>query len=234
MKKAVQVETTPGNVRFHELKNLERMSAYQIKIAAMTVNGSGPFTEWNHIETYENDLDETQVPGQPGWIKTRPNADSIAVSWGVPAQQDIKVRGFILGWGKGIPDEETFELEENTRYYEIKSLEPNSEYVISLRARNLVGDGPPIYDTVRTREETAVEAPSPLEVPVGLRAIPMSGTSIVVYWTDTTLSKSQHVTDNRHYVVRYSSTGSTRHRYHNTTDLNCKYKRLKLSFIIGI
>ncbi|CAO1297536.1 unnamed protein product [Diamesa hyperborea] len=227
MKKAVQVETTPGNVRFHELKNLERMSAYQIKISAMTVNGSGPFTEWSHIETYENDLDETQVPGQPGWIKTRPNADSIAVSWGVPAQQDIKVRGFILGWGKGIPDEETFELEENTRYYEIKSLEPNSEYVISLRARNLVGDGPPIYDTVRTREETAIEAPSPLEVPVGLRAIPMSGTSIVVYWTDTTLSKSQHVTDNRHYVVRYSSTGATRHRYHNTTDLNSMISELR-------
>lgn len=106
-------------------------------------------------------------------------------------------------------------------------IEPNSEYVISLRARNTVGDGAPVYDTVRTREEIAVEAPTPIEVPVGLRAIPMSGTSIVVYWTDTTLSKSQHVTDNRHYEVRYSSTGSTRFRSHNTTDLNCMIGDLK-------
>lgn len=44
------------------------------------------------------------------------------VTWGPPAQQDIKIRGYILGWGKGIPDEDTDELEENTRYFEIKNL----------------------------------------------------------------------------------------------------------------
>lgn len=137
------------------------------------------------------------------------------------------MRGYTLGWGKGIPDDETVQLEENIRHFEIKSLEANSEYVISLRARNLKGDGQPVYDTTRTREDLPIETATPLEVPVGLRAIPMSGTSIVVYWTDTTLSKSQHVTDNRHYVVRYSSTGSTRFRYHNTTDLNCMIGELK-------
>ena len=69
-KKGLLTETTPGNVRFHELKNLDRMSAYQIRMAAMTVNGSGPFSEWQHIETYQNDLDESQVPGAPGWIRS--------------------------------------------------------------------------------------------------------------------------------------------------------------------
>lgn len=34
-------------------------------------------------------------------------------------------------------------VEENSRYYKIAGLLPNSEYVISLRARNLMGDGPP-------------------------------------------------------------------------------------------
>ncbi|XP_039436857.1 neogenin isoform X1 [Culex pipiens pallens] len=229
-KKALQVETTPANVRHWELKGLERLSAYQVKIAAMTVNGSGPFTEWHHIETYENDLDESQVPGQPGWIKTRPGADSISVTWTPPIHQEIKVRNYILGWGKGIPDEDTTDVEEHIRTYEIRNLEPNTEYVISLRARNNMGDGPPIYDTVRTREDSPIEAPTPLEVPVGLRAIPMSGTSIVVYWTDTTLSKSQHVTDNRHYVVKYSQTSaSSRFRYYNTTDLNCMIGDLRPS-----
>lgn len=70
LKKQGGVETTPGNVKQWELKNLERMSAYQIKIAAMTVNGTGPFTEWHHIETYESDLDETQVPGKPAFIRS--------------------------------------------------------------------------------------------------------------------------------------------------------------------
>lgn len=90
-----------------------------------------------------------------------------------------------------------------------------------------MGDGQPVYDTIRTRDEAPMETPTPLEVPVGLRAIPMSGTSIVIYWTDTTLSKSQHVTDNRHYVVRYSSTGSTKFKFHNTTDLNCMVTDLR-------
>ncbi|XP_055537203.1 neogenin isoform X3 [Wyeomyia smithii] len=228
-KKPLQVETTPANVRHWELKGLERLSAYQVKIAAMTVNGSGPFTEWHHIETYENDLDESQVPGQPGWIKTRPGAESITVVWAPPIHQEIKVRNYILGWGKGIPDEDTTDVEEHIRTYEVRNLEPNTEYVISLRARNNMGDGPPIYDTVRTREDSPIEAPTPLEVPVGLRAIPMSGTSIVVYWTDTTLSKSQHVTDNRHYVVKYTPTASTRFRYYNTTDLNCMIGDLRPS-----
>nr|XP_029732295.1 neogenin isoform X2 [Aedes albopictus] len=220
-KKPLQVDTTPANVRHWELKGLDRLSAYQVKIAAMTVNGSGPFSEWHHIETYENDLDESQVPGQPGWIKTRPGAESITVLWAPPNHQEIKVRNYILGWGKGIPDEDTNDVEENIRSFEIRNLEPNTEYVISLRARNNMGDGPPIYDTVRTREDSPIEAPTPLEVPVGLRAIPMSGTSIVVYWTDTTLSKSQHVTDNRHYVVKFNPTSSSRVRFYNTTDLNC-------------
>jgi neogenin len=77
-------------------------------------------------------------------------------------------------------------------------------------------------------EDFVNEPSTPLEVPVGLRAIPMIGsTSIVVYWTDTTLGKSQHVTDNRFYTVRYSTSGSTRYRYHNTTLLNCMISDLK-------
>lgn len=64
-KKHVQVETTPANVRHYELHGLDKKSFYQVKIAAMTVNGTGPFTEWSAIETYESDLTETHVPGKP-------------------------------------------------------------------------------------------------------------------------------------------------------------------------
>lgn len=196
-------------------------------MAAMTLNGTGPFCDWINVDTYENDLDESQVPGEPGWIRTKPMANSILVQWGPPAQSEIKVRAFIIGWGKGIPDEATHELHENSRQYEIRDLEANSEYVIALRARNNQGDGPPKYDTTRTRDDAENEPPSPLEVPVGLKAVAMSATAIVVYWTDTTLGKSQHVTDNRHYTVRYSSTGSTKYRYHNTTQLNTMINDLK-------
>lgn len=69
-KKTPQVETTSANVRHFELKNLDKMSQYHIKLSAMTVNGSGPYTEWRLISTFENDLDETRMPSAPGWIKS--------------------------------------------------------------------------------------------------------------------------------------------------------------------
>lgn len=49
----------------------------------------------------------------------------------------------------------------------------------------------------------------------------MSASSIVVYWTDTTLNRNQKVIDNRQYVVRFNVAGTNRYKYFNTTDLNC-------------
>ncbi len=63
--------------------------------------------------------------------------------------------------------------------------------MISVRAFNGVGDGQPRYESNRTREESTPEPVSPLIPPVGLKAIVLSATSVVVYWTDTTLSQSQ-------------------------------------------
>nr|XP_016943279.1 neogenin isoform X3 [Drosophila suzukii] len=226
-KDAPQVKSTPANIRYFELSSLDRNAEYQVKIAAMTVNGSGPFTEWYRVNTLENDLDETQVPGKPIWKSIQPGANNIALHWGPPQHPEIKIRNYVLGWGRGIPDENTIELKETERYHILKNLESNMDYVVSLRARNVKGDGPPIYDNIKTRDEEPVDAPTPLEVPVGLRAITMSSSSIVVYWIDTMLNKNQHVTDNRHYTVSYGITGSNRYRYHNTSDLNCMINDLR-------
>ncbi|XP_060653396.1 neogenin isoform X4 [Drosophila nasuta] len=226
-KDAPQVKSTPANIRYFELNALERNAEYQVKIAAMTVNGSGPFTEWYRANTLENDLDETQVPGKPIWINIQPGASKIELHWGPPQQPEIKIRNYVLGWGRGIPDENMLELKETERYHVLKGLESNTEYVVSLRARNVKGEGQPIYDNIKTREEEPMDVPVPLEVPVGLRAITMSSSSIVVYWTDTMLNKNQHVTDNRHYTVSYGITGSNRYRYHNTSELNCMINELR-------
>ncbi|XP_062128868.1 neogenin isoform X3 [Drosophila sulfurigaster albostrigata] len=226
-KDAPQVKSTPANIRYFELNALDRNAEYQVKIAAMTVNGSGPFTEWYRANTLENDLDETQVPGKPIWINIQPGASKIELHWGPPQQPEIKIRNYVLGWGRGIPDENMLELKETERYHVLKGLESNTEYVVSLRARNVKGEGQPIYDNIKTREEEPMDVPVPLEVPVGLRAITMSSSSIVVYWTDTMLNKNQHVTDNRHYTVSYGITGSNRYRYHNTSELNCMINELR-------
>ncbi|ALC42383.1 fra, partial [Drosophila busckii] len=226
-KDAPQVKSTPANIRYFELNSLDRSTEYQVKIAAMTVNGSGPFTEWYRASTLENDLDETQVPGKPTWISIQPGADNIGLYWGPPQQPEIKIRNYVLGWGRGIPDENSIELKDTERYYVLNNLESNAEYVLSLRARNRKGDGPPVYDNIKTRDEAPLNVPLPLEVPVGLRATTMSSSSIVVHWTDTMLSKNELPNDNRHYTVSYGMLGSNRYRYHNTTQLHTEINDLR-------
>ncbi|XP_011252617.1 neogenin isoform X4 [Camponotus floridanus] len=222
--------TTEGNQRLYVLNGLEKHVVYQVRICAFNVNGTGPWTEWTKIETYENDLDETKVPNPPSNLKANAMADSILVSWHPPKDQSIKVRKYKLGWGKGYPDVDIQVLDGKQRSYAIKPIEPTTEYVISLRATNNVGDGQPAYANVRTPERFVSESAVPLIPPVGLKAIVLSATTVVLYWTDTTLSKSQYVTDNRYYVVRYTSyhhSSSPRYKYYNATDLNCMIHDLK-------
>lgn len=117
------------------------------------------------------------------------------------------------------------------RFYSIETLEPVSEYVISLRAVNEAGEGPPVYANVRTTEKAAPESVSPLIPPVGLKAIVLSANTVVLYWTDSLLSKSQYVTDNRYYVVRYApyppQSFRPAYKFFNATDLNCMIDDLK-------
>ncbi|GAB6031907.1 hypothetical protein CHUAL_010299 [Chamberlinius hualienensis] len=221
--------TTDGNRRLYALSSLERGAEYNIKIAALTVNGTGPFTEWLSIETYLDDLDESRVPDPPSSIKARPNSNSIIVMWTSPRNQNIMVRGYTIGWGVGLPDVYTKVLDGKQRYYTIENLQPSSEYVISLRAYNQMGDGQPIYETVKTRIHTTPEPPIPMVPPLGLKAIVLSSTTVTLYWSDSTLPKNQKITDNRYYTVRYTTyfTSNPRYRYVNSTDLNCMIYDLK-------
>lgn len=84
-------------------------------------------------------------------------------------------------------------------------LEPTTEYVISLRATNNVGDGQPAYANVRTPERFVSESAVPLIPPVGLKAIVLSATTVVLYWTDTTLSKSQVCLRHTHALLFYKT-----------------------------
>lgn len=160
-------------------------------------------------------------------ILARATANSIHITWGAPNEQDIRVRNYVLGYGLGIPDVDTQILDENIRFFEIDGLQPNGEYVISLRARNNMGDGEPRYGYIQPRDEFMDTSSTALAVPVGLRAITMSAASIVVYWTDTTASRNVLINSNRQYVVRYNVVDSTRYKHHNTTDLSCSIDDLK-------
>ncbi|CAB4066847.1 NEO1 [Lepeophtheirus salmonis] len=198
--------------------------------ATMTVNGTGPSTPWLSISTFDSDRDESIVPNQPSSIRVRAMDDEIAITWTPPKDSQILVRGYRMGWGKGVPDEYIHVVDEKQRFFRITDLKPNSEYVISLRAYNNIGDGRPIYETVRTQEEYEEEVLTPLlPPPVGLHTIVLSSYSIVLTWVDSSLPKNQVVSDYRYYIVRYAPVNKSpiKYQYRNSTDLNCMIDDLR-------
>jgi len=69
-------------------------------------------------------LIESTVPSEPTSLHVRPLTDSIVVSWTPPstAEHNVMIRGYILGYGIGVPDVYRQILDPSVRYHAIKGL----------------------------------------------------------------------------------------------------------------
>lgn len=52
----------------------------------------------------------------------RPTETTITVLWSPPKNKSIRVRGYTLGWGRGVPDTYTEIVNEGQHYYVIEGL----------------------------------------------------------------------------------------------------------------
>ncbi|TRY91464.1 hypothetical protein DNTS_027213 [Danionella cerebrum] len=222
------------------LDGLERGKVYTVRVSASTINGSGPATEWIAAETFQNDLDESEVPDVPSSLHVRPLVNRIVVSWTPPENQGVLVRGYKIGYGIGSPHTHTVTLDYKQRFYSIDNLDPSSHYVITLKAFNNMGEGVPIYNSATTRPESdpvdpdidfyelfntpytpAAEPPSPMMPPVGVQASVLDHDAVKVSWADNTLTKNQKITDARFYTLRWKTNvpANTKYKMANTTSL---------------
>ncbi|XP_035251676.1 neogenin isoform X7 [Anguilla anguilla] len=247
VRKSEGTETTSGTQLFKLIDGLERGTEYTFRVSGMTVNGSGPGTEWAAAETFESDLDETRVPDIPSSLHVRPLVNSIVVSWTPPESQDIVVRGYTIGYGIGSPHAQTIKVDYKQRYYSIENLDPSSHYVITLKAFNNVGEGIPVYESAVTRPQsdpidpdvdlyalfhapyTPVPDPTPMLPPVGVQASVLSHDTIKVTWADNSLPKNQKITDARFYTVRWKTNipANTKFKTANTSNLSHMVTGLK-------
>ncbi|ELT93010.1 hypothetical protein CAPTEDRAFT_74587, partial [Capitella teleta] len=147
---------------------------------------------------------ETQSPGKPAYVRTRTYTDSVIVSW-QPPEEDIIVRGYICGYGEGVPDVNWKYVDASNRNVTITNLKASTQYVVSLRAYNNYGKGPVVYDLIYTREESDGPTPDTLTPPSGLRAKILSPNTAWLQWNDPSLGRPQTITDNRYYNVHYQA-----------------------------
>uniref|UniRef100_A0A673ND50 Neogenin 1a n=1 Tax=Sinocyclocheilus rhinocerous TaxID=307959 RepID=A0A673ND50_9TELE len=220
--------TRKSEAFFLYFSGLQRGTEYMLRVSAITVNGTGPATDWTTAETFESDLDETTVPAVPSSLHVRPLVNSIVVSWTPPENQDIVVRGYTIGYGIGSPHAQTIKVDYKQRYYTIENLNPSSHYVITLKAFNNVGEGIPVYESAITRPQS-VPDPLPMLPPVGVQASVLSHDTIKVTWADNSLPKNQKITDARYYTVRWKTNipANTKFKVANTTTLTHTVTGLK-------
>ncbi|XP_059801851.1 neogenin-like isoform X2 [Hypanus sabinus] len=223
-----ETDSTGGNQLSQVIDGLERNTEYSFRVSAITVNGTGPSSDWVSAETFESDLDESRVPDKPSSLHVRPLINHIVVSWTPPENQNIVVRGYTIGYGIGSPHAETIRVDYKQRYYTIENLEPNSHYVITLKAYNKVGEGIPLYESTATRPLT-VPDPSPMMPPVGVQATVLTHDTIRVTWADSSLPKNQKITDARYYTVHWKTNypANTKYKTADTTTLSYIVSGLK-------
>uniref|UniRef100_A0A8C1BBZ6 Neogenin 1a n=1 Tax=Cyprinus carpio carpio TaxID=630221 RepID=A0A8C1BBZ6_CYPCA len=243
-RKSEAAEITSGSQLYQLIDGLQRGTEYMLRVSAITVNGTGPATDWTTAETFESDLDETTVPDVPSSLHVRPLVNSIVVSWTPPENQDIVVRGYTIGYGIGSPHAQTIKVDYKQRYYTIENLNPSSHYVITLKAFNNVGEGIPVYESAVTRPQsdpdvdlyelfhapyTPVPDPLPMLPPVGVQASVLSHDTMKVTWADNSLPKNQKITDARYYTVRWKTNipANTKFKVANTTTLTHTVTGLK-------
>ncbi|XP_052044134.1 neogenin isoform X7 [Apodemus sylvaticus] len=243
-KSDVTETVVPGTQLSQLIEGLDRGTEYNFRVAALTVNGTGPATDWLSAETFESDLDETRVPEVPSSLHVRPLVTSIVVSWTPPENQNIVVRGYAIGYGIGSPHAQTIKVDYKQRYYTIENLDPSSHYVITLKAFNNVGEGIPLYESAVTRPHTdtsevdlfvinapytPVPDPTPMMPPVGVQASILSHDTIRITWADNSLPKHQKITDSRYYTVRWKTNipANTKYKNANATTLSYLVTGLK-------
>ncbi|XP_073798605.1 neogenin isoform X13 [Danio rerio] len=238
LRRADAVEISTMQI-FQLIDGLERGKVYTVRVSATTVNGTGPATEWSAAETFESDLDESQVPGVPSSLHVRPLVNRIVVSWTPPENQEVLVRGYKIGYGIGSPHAHTVTLDYKQRFYSIDNLDASSHYVITLKAYNNMGEGVPIYNSATTRPQsdpvdpdidfyelfnnpyTPAPDPTPMLPPVGVQASVLSHDTVKVSWADNSLAKNQKITDARYYTIRWKTNipANTKYKMANTTSL---------------
>uniref|UniRef100_A0A3B5LAS6 DCC netrin 1 receptor n=1 Tax=Xiphophorus couchianus TaxID=32473 RepID=A0A3B5LAS6_9TELE len=188
-------EAIEPNNFWYLFTGLEKGSQYSFQVAAMTVNGTGPCSDWYTAQTPENDLDESQVPDQPSSLHVRPLPNSIIMSWTPPLSPNILVRGYIIGYGVGSPYAETVRVDSKQRYYSIENLEDDLFH---------------LFDKFPT---PMPDTSTPMIPPVGVQAVALSSDSVRVSWADNSMTKNQKLSEVRYYSVKWKSSVSTSGKY---------------------
>ncbi|XP_052812352.1 netrin receptor DCC-like isoform X2 [Mya arenaria] len=115
------------------LTDLEPVTVYELRVRALTVNGSGPWTFWLQAKTLQR---EPVMPKPPRNLTTLVTSHSVTLTWLPPLQPLRDITGYLVGQGRFIPEVLRVSLTNQDISYTFENLEPSSSYILSVRTFN--------------------------------------------------------------------------------------------------
>ncbi|XP_071824687.1 uncharacterized protein [Apostichopus japonicus] len=163
------------------LSGLSRDTSYEVRLAAATVNGTGPYTPWRQRKTLDEEP-EPQPPAVPSSLSVNSSITYAIITWAEPSEEEeADFEGYILSYGSTIPDEFDVTIEPTETFYNLTGLTPDTEYIVYLRSFNGLTDSVPISVFFRTQSKP-IDDPMLPKAPLTLQ-LTASSSYIVASWT---------------------------------------------------
>ncbi|PIK35144.1 putative neogenin [Apostichopus japonicus] len=146
------------------LSGLSRDTSYEVRLAAATVNGTGPYTPWRQRKTLDEEpalsakainlriiqsskltFFRASAPCCSFIIIRQPSITFAIITWAEPSEEEeADFEGYILSYGSTSPDEFDVTIEPTETFYNLTGLTPDTEYTVYLRSFNGLTDSVPI------------------------------------------------------------------------------------------
>ncbi|KAL4216333.1 hypothetical protein ACF0H5_024060 [Mactra antiquata] len=129
------------------MTGLEPATVYEMRVRAFTVNGSGPWSSWLQDKTAKREPVQPKIPRNLTIITTE---SSITLNW-LPPEQDLReLTGYILGFGRFIPEVIRESVTRDKTTFTFKNLDPETAYIVSIRSFNDFGESSALFELVTT------------------------------------------------------------------------------------
>jgi hypothetical protein len=131
-----------------------------------------------------NEIAEITVPDKPAsLIATTKSSTEVELKWGGANETYSREGGFVITYtSPGQSPKEAGVAGMNTESYVVTGLQPSTDYIFAVKARNCKGDSEGITAPAKTSDTPATPT-----VPTDLLAVTTSETSIELSWTYKTL-----------------------------------------------
>ncbi|CAD5112458.1 DgyrCDS1679 [Dimorphilus gyrociliatus] len=199
--------STPATRTQVELTELDKNTLYFVEVAARNNHGVGPYSPTKNIKTLEKDFDESQIPAKPINFKAEFVDGDIVVTWGVKKGSNIRIRSYLLEYGKFVPTQEYSSLTGRTTRYVIKKPEPKTLYLFQIVAKNNFGKSAFAVADCHVPDYTVDSKSEEIETPLQVQSVVLGAHSISLKWTYDKFEKGME------FTVRCISSNRKTHLY---------------------